>query len=88
MNCTSLCTFELKRAEIGDTEFTLEEFIAQGLIRLYYLRSSMSRLRRIEVVKMRGVKQDSKIYPFEIAENGIWINTESEAFEIEGDRVL
>jgi len=82
-NCTTMCTLELKRPEMGTNEFLVEEFVAQGLVRLYYLERSMARFRWMEVVKMRGVKQESKIYPFEIDGEGILIKTESEGSDVE-----
>lgn len=82
-DCTTMCTLELKKPEIGNNEFLVEEFVAQGLIRLYYSQEDMSRLRRLEVMKMKGVKQETNIYPFEIDEKGILIKTESEDSDIE-----
>lgn len=50
------------------------EFLTDGVIHLYLLRSSTKRHRAIEIVKMRDIDHSSDIRLFEITENGLVIS--------------
>jgi len=45
---------------------------------LYYVLEDDRRVRKIEVLKMRGTDHSSRIVPFQIGENGIAVLSESE----------
>ncbi len=51
-----------------------EEFLSDGVIILYNISTGMSeRLNAIEILKLRGVKHEKKIVPFNITDKGIVI---------------
>ena len=49
----------------------IEEFLADGVVRLYNLKHGDSRIRALEVLKLRGTKHEEKIVPFNITDRGI-----------------
>ncbi len=56
------------------------EFIADGVIMMYNLKIGDTRVRAIEVLKMRGIEHEMRISPFKITREGIKIFTEEEVF--------
>lgn len=56
------------------------EFIADGVIMMYNLKIGDTRVRAIEVLKMRGIEHEMRISPFKITNEGIKIFTEEEVF--------
>jgi KaiC/GvpD/RAD55 family RecA-like ATPase len=74
----SLTTLELGSSEV---EFTVEEFLAYGVVRIYHKKIGRDRERSIEVVKMRGLKQDRSTYPFEINSTGCRVFESTETFD-------
>lgn len=75
LNCTTLLLSEV-RAQDGTPErdinsaFGVEEFVVDGLIRLYFSPP----VRSLLVKKMRGTDHDKRIHPFEITPNGFEVN--------------
>lgn len=70
LDCTTLMT-----SEIQDTEmFSVEEYLSSGVIKLHVFRVGGSRVRAIEILKMRGVKHDETLHPYDIQEKGIVIH--------------
>ncbi|MFX0085367.1 MAG: RAD55 family ATPase [Candidatus Hodarchaeota archaeon] len=74
----SLTTLELGSSEV---HFTVEEFLAYGVIRLYNKKIGRDRERSIEVVKMRGLNQNRSTYPFEISSTGCRVFESTETFD-------
>lgn len=67
--------------EIVELAKTLtEEFLADGVIMLYYIKRGNVRERAIEVLKMRGAKHQEKIVAFEITKKGIVVYPDQEVF--------
>ncbi len=71
---TSLAVVESK----GSNDYSVEEFLAAGIIRLYNERSGSKRQRGIEVIKMRGVNHKRGVFPFSVTDNGILISPDVE----------
>jgi KaiC/GvpD/RAD55 family RecA-like ATPase len=59
----------------------IEEFLADGVIVMYYVRKGSSRQRAIEVLKLRGTPHLNRIIPFNITRRGIVIRAEERVFE-------
>jgi KaiC/GvpD/RAD55 family RecA-like ATPase len=59
----------------------IEEFLADGVIVMYYVRKGSSRQRAIEVLKLRGAPHLNRIIPFNITRRGIVIRAEERVFE-------
>lgn len=63
-------------SEVSDTGYSIfgvEEFISDGIIKLYYDKIGGQTVRRIEIVKMRGVKYNAYPSVFRISDGGIAI---------------
>jgi len=72
---TSLAISETSLLSKG---YTVEEFLAAGIIRLYNERLGSKRQRGIEIIKMRGINHKRGVYPLSITNNGIIISPEVE----------
>jgi KaiC/GvpD/RAD55 family RecA-like ATPase len=70
LDCTTLMTSEI----YGRESFSVEEYLSSGVIRLHVFRIGGSRMRAIEILKMRGVKHDDTLHPYEIQEKGIVVH--------------
>ncbi|MFX0182641.1 MAG: RAD55 family ATPase [Candidatus Hodarchaeota archaeon] len=71
---TSFAVVESK----GMGSFTVEEFLAAGIIRLYNERTGAKRQRGIEIIKMRGVNHKRGVFPLSITEKGIVVSPDVE----------
>jgi KaiC/GvpD/RAD55 family RecA-like ATPase len=71
LDCTTLMTSEI----YGHDAFSVEEYLSSGVIRLHVFRAGGSRVRAIEILKMRGVKHDETLHPYEIQEKGIVVHS-------------
>lgn len=70
LDCTTLMSSEV----YGKQSFSIEEYLSSGVIRLHVFRVGGSRLRAIEILKMRGVKHDETLHPYDIQETGIIVH--------------
>ncbi len=70
-DCTTLMTSEIHSVQ----SFSVEEYLSSGVIRLHIFRAGGCRLRAIEILKMRGVKHDENLHPYEIQERGIVVHS-------------
>ena len=77
MGCTSIMVTEIPSGQdaIG---MGYEEFVSDGIIVLYYPKRGNSRVRGLEVRKLRKTKHSQKTVPLEITSNGIVVYPESE----------
>ncbi len=81
LGLTSVLTCEVIEGE-GDkiSRFGVENFVVEGTIVLYYTRIENTRVRSLEIFKMRGTNHSSKIHPFEITDKGIVVYSKEEVF--------
>jgi KaiC/GvpD/RAD55 family RecA-like ATPase len=70
LDCTTLMTSEV----YGKQTFNFEEYLSSGVIKLHVFRVGGSRVRAIEILKMRGIKHDENLHPYDIQEKGIVIH--------------
>lgn len=61
------------------SRFDVEEFVADGIIVLYYMPVSNEYTRGIFIWKMRGTNHSRKIHPFKITPDGITVYPKEEA---------
>ena len=73
LDCTSIVTSEIEEGKEGLSRSGVEEFIADGVIVLYYEGDGLTRTRALEVRKMRGTEHSNYISFFEIGDEGIRI---------------
>jgi len=84
--CTSLVATEIKTGSLTESEFVVEEYLADGVIKLHRLvkgesaREGSVVTRAIEVQKMRGVKIDNDLHPYDITEKGIVVYPEAKVY--------
>lgn len=74
LKCTSLFTCEVLGGKNAMSRFGVEEFVADGVIRLYFMPPN----RALFVRKMRGTNHDKKVHPFEITDEGIKTDAKEE----------
>jgi len=79
LNCTSLLTTE-HRAYEEIQRFTIEHFIADGVILLEMLNTAGGIVRGIQIVKIRGVKHDFDFHLYHITEKGIVVFPKERVF--------
>lgn len=73
IGCTTLLTSEVAEGLSGISAFGVEEFTADGIIILYYLRRENVFVRALTIRKMRATKHDTGIHPIEITKDGVII---------------
>jgi KaiC/GvpD/RAD55 family RecA-like ATPase len=70
LGCTTLLISETKGDRLSFSAFGVEEFVADGVIALYFTPPH----RSVFVRKMRGTNHSKSVHPFEISSKGIAIN--------------
>ncbi|MBI4176482.1 MAG: AAA family ATPase [Candidatus Aenigmarchaeota archaeon] len=80
LSCTSIIISEIVPGTRGLSRYGVEEFVADGVIVLYYERIETSFARTLHVWKMRGSKHSEKLHPYKIDTSGITVYPEEEAF--------
>ncbi|MGQ4873810.1 MAG: RAD55 family ATPase [Promethearchaeia archaeon] len=63
---TAIITTELPENSKGISRFGVEDFLADGIIVLYYFREGAKRYRGLEVRKMRGTNHSSDIHLYKL----------------------
>lgn len=71
LDCTTILTCETNGKKDTLSMFGVEDFLADGLILLYFFPPNRSMFVR----KMRGTNHDKSIHPLSINDNGISINS-------------
>lgn len=71
-NCTALLTSQVPEEEKISSEL---EFEVDSIILLYNVRRKGIRKRGLELLKMRGTKIPGKVFPLDITNKGIEVNT-------------
>lgn len=91
-DCTTLITSEMSK---DPDNFSVEEYLAEGVICLKVNRVGGERIRSLEIIKMRGVKHDEVLRPYVIADAGInvypsesVIGKEADVFSLERSPIL
>jgi KaiC/GvpD/RAD55 family RecA-like ATPase len=77
-------TFLITETEEAPKRFSptgVEEFLADGVIVLYYLKMRDTRVRAIEVLKLRGARHESSVVPFSITSRGIEVFPTERVYE-------
>ena len=84
LECTTIYSGEIKSESPEQiSRFGVEEFIADGVIRLFLSRQGSELTNAILIRKMRGTDHDKKIHPFKFREDGIFVYAKEEAFSQE-----
>ncbi|MFC2162762.1 RAD55 family ATPase, partial [Candidatus Altiarchaeota archaeon] len=84
-NCTALMIAESEQDPAKYSRHGIAEFLVDGVIVLYNLRRGKTRIRALEVLKMRGTKQTTNLVPYSL-DNGIQLQPHQVIFgEIGGE---
>ncbi len=70
LNCTTILTCEVKGGKNDSSQYGVEEFLADGLLLLYFFPPN----RLLFVRKMRGTNHSKGVHPIEIDDRGISVN--------------
>ncbi|WP_094226726.1 RAD55 family ATPase [Methanolobus psychrotolerans] len=91
-DCTTIITSEVNK---DPNNFSVEEYLAEGVICLKVFRIGGERIRSLEILKMRGVKHDEALRPYVITDKGIIvypsesvISKEADVFSLERFSIL
>lgn len=72
LDCTSITTVEASNARREEITFDIEHFVMDGIINLYNLdRGGDTRVRALEIFKMRGTDHSRDLVPFKVTPSGI-----------------
>ena len=72
LDCTTVLTSEAP-GEGSTSAYDVEEFIADGIIKLHRTVVKNEVRRLFQIIKMRGINFDSNIHPYKIGTSGIMI---------------
>lgn len=78
--CTSILLSESPEEREGTSRYEVETFLAQGVIILHNMLMKDTRIRAIEIRKMRGTKHSGRMYPFRITDRGIEVLPEERLY--------
>jgi len=73
LETTSLFLHERKESRMDGINYSIEEFLADGIVHLQLHRITNSLQRFLTVIKMRNTKQNTSVFNFLIDEKGIKI---------------
>lgn len=71
LNCTLIITTEVPSGSYKLSRFDIEEFVVDGIVLLKLEPRTTEYVRRLMVVKMRGINHDMREHIFKISSNGI-----------------
>ena len=80
LGVTALLTSEILPQQKTLSRFGVEEFVTDGVVVLYYLRTDSQYSRSLTVWKMRGSEHSLKLHPYQITKKGIIVYPKEEAF--------
>lgn len=80
LECTTLMISEIPPEQKTLSRFGVEEFVADAIVVLYYMREQSKFARAITVWKMRGSDHSHKMHPYEITSKGIVVYPKEEAY--------
>lgn len=81
MGVTSFLITEVDNAQVS--RLGVEEFLCDGVIKLYNFRKDSNREHAVEVLKMRGTSHHKKIFPLRIDDHGINIYPDQEVYDVD-----
>ncbi|MEA1993212.1 MAG: ATPase domain-containing protein [Euryarchaeota archaeon] len=76
LECTSMVISEVTEAEEENSDYGVSGYVFQGIISLYYKKKGASRVRGIEIRKMRGLEHSTKTKTMELTPEGLKVYSE------------
>jgi circadian clock protein KaiC len=71
LNITTFMIVEAETSEREKVRYDIEHYILDGVINLYYIQKGDTRIRALEIYKMRGREHSLDLVPFRITPGGI-----------------
>lgn len=81
LGCTTIVISEITEGQQGISAFGVEEFVADGIVILYYLKEGNVFTRALSIRKMRTTSHDTGIHPIQITKEGIEVFPTEQVFE-------
>ncbi len=79
---TSIITAEIPDETVGKlSRFGVEEFVVDGVIKLYGLKIGEGNFRSLQVIKMRRTNHAEDVFPFEFGKGGIAVKSKESVFK-------
>jgi len=79
LDCTAITTLEAGKSQ-KEVEYEIEHFIMDGIINLYNLDRGDTRIRALEIFKMRGTNHSRDLVPFKVTPSGIKVYAGEKVF--------
>ncbi|MEW5996743.1 MAG: ATPase domain-containing protein [Candidatus Micrarchaeota archaeon] len=73
LDCTAMMTVEAPGQDLAASGFEIEHYVMDGIINLYNLGKAETRIKALEVYKMRGTDHVRDKVPYKITPDGIKI---------------
>lgn len=73
LECTTVISSEVCPGMSTHETFSVEEYLAEAVIRMHTFRSCGTRVRAVEILKMRGGRHDETMRPYAIGDSGLEI---------------
>lgn len=80
LGCTTILTSEILPTQRELSRFGVEEFIADGVVVFYYLKTDSKFSRSLTVWKMRGTEHSQVLCPYKITSKGIIVFSKEVAY--------
>ena len=80
LDCTAMMVVEAPGQDLATTGFEIEHFVMDGIINLYNLGKGETRIKALEVYKMRGTDHVRDKVPYKITPDGIKIYVGEKVF--------
>ena len=72
-NVTCLMSTEVLEGSASISRFGIEDFLADGIIVLYYMKEGAKRFRGLEIRKMRGTHHSDLIHLYKLGDKGFQV---------------
>jgi len=80
LDCTALMTVEASAQDLASSGFEIEHFVMDGIFNLYNLGKAETRIKAVEVYKMRGTDHVRDKVPYKITPDGIKVYVGEKVF--------
>jgi KaiC/GvpD/RAD55 family RecA-like ATPase len=80
LDCTALMTVEAPTQDLAASGFEIEHFVMDGIFNLYNLGKAETRIKAVEVYKMRGTDHVRDKVPYKITPDGIKVYVGEKVF--------
>lgn len=80
LDCTTITTVEATSSRKEEMRYDIEHFVMDGIINLYNLDREGTRIRALEILKMRGTDHARDLVPFKVTPAGIKVYVGEKVF--------